>query len=107
VHYAETQFGDAYLISVHDSITAANWIDNHWDDAAFTNLRKRGYGGPVAMLLSPHEAAIGMFGNATNGILRRLQTLANTANFPVVLLPLSHDPISCMMYVYHDCQNVR
>ena len=102
VHFTATGQGEAFSVLVYDSLAAANWIDKHYDDVALTDLRTKGCCGPMAILLSPQEPAIGMFGNVTNNIIAHLQALADIANFPVVLLPLSHDPTSCMMYVFHE-----
>ena len=93
------ELGDVFLLSIYDSFPAADWIEEHYDDVTLTNLRAKGYCGPMAILLSPQKPAIAMFGDLTKDIVAHLQALADVAHFPVLLLPLSHDPTSCVMYV--------
>ncbi|KAJ6615594.1 hypothetical protein B0H10DRAFT_55639 [Mycena sp. CBHHK59/15] len=55
--------GGGQIISIHSPDAASAWLDAHFHDALLESMRFGGIGGPIAVMLSPDEPALAIFGN--------------------------------------------
>jgi hypothetical protein len=82
------------VISVHDSTQADNWINAHYDSKCVKRFRSRGFGGPLASMLSLQSQALTVFGEVSLGLIKLAKDLANVSGFPVIIRPRVDDPIA-------------
>lgn len=92
--YSQANLGvGGCLISVHDPVEAASWIEDHWDNPLLTSIRNSGCGGPFPWMLSPGEPALAIFGSFGDPIVVNMaDSLAELSGFPAVIRPSSDNP---------------
>ncbi|KAJ6615597.1 hypothetical protein B0H10DRAFT_2435354, partial [Mycena sp. CBHHK59/15] len=86
--------GGGQIISIHSPDAASAWLDAHFNDSLLESMRSGGIGGPIAVMLSPDEPALAIFGNLLDeGVGTLAQLLSEASNFTVIARPIMDDPI--------------
>ncbi|KAJ6534420.1 hypothetical protein B0H10DRAFT_132129 [Mycena sp. CBHHK59/15] len=86
--------GGGQIISVHSPDTASAWLDVHFHDSLLESIRSGGIRGPIAVMLSPDEPALAIFGNLLDDSVATLaKLLSEASNFSVIVRPIMDDPI--------------
>ncbi|KAJ6610363.1 hypothetical protein B0H10DRAFT_2225010 [Mycena sp. CBHHK59/15] len=87
-------FGGGQIISIHSPDAASAWLDAHFHDSLLESMRSGGIRGPIAVMLSPDEPALAIFGNQLDEAVGTLaQLLSEASNFTVIARPIMDDPI--------------
>ncbi|KAJ7136621.1 hypothetical protein C8R44DRAFT_360459 [Mycena epipterygia] len=95
------------LISVHEPVAAARWIENNWGDPLLTSLQESGCCGPVAFMLLPTKPALALFGVYDDPfVASAAESLAELSGFPVVIRPIGDNPIRTLPHTNSDLGNI-
>ncbi|KAJ7133734.1 hypothetical protein C8R43DRAFT_644647 [Mycena crocata] len=83
------------IFSIHQPGTSLVWLEENFDLPIVKVIRdSEGLSGPLAMMLSPEEPALAIFGEPAMVKRAKLaQKLANKSNFPVIARLPEHDPM--------------
>ncbi|KAJ6610425.1 hypothetical protein B0H10DRAFT_416320 [Mycena sp. CBHHK59/15] len=94
-HTLDNDFVDGgQIISIHSPDTASAWLDAHFHDSLLESIRSSGIRGPIAVMLSPDEPALAIFGNLLDDSVAPLaKLLSEASNFSVIVRPIMDDPI--------------
>jgi hypothetical protein len=92
--YIQTNLGiGGCLMSIHEPVEAASWMEDNWDNPLLTSIRNSGCEGPLAWMLSPQEPALAIFGCYENPtVVDMAQSVADLSGFPVVIRPTCDNP---------------
>lgn len=77
---------------MHDSTSADDWLDRHYDHECLVTLRANKIGGPVASMLSVDMPALTIFGPMSSQVIHMADKLARLSDFPVTIRPVMEDP---------------
>jgi hypothetical protein len=70
-------------------------------------MRSRGLGGPIAAMLCPDAQALVIFGSILDGwVLKAGKLLANDSGFPVMIRPLTDNPVNKWSLANNSADNV-
>ncbi|KAJ7136613.1 hypothetical protein C8R44DRAFT_948151 [Mycena epipterygia] len=95
------------LISVHEPVAAAAWIENNWGDPLLTSIQESGCCGPVPFMLFPTKPALALFGVFDDPFLASAaESLAELSGFPVVVRPIGDNPIRTPPHTNSDMGNI-
>ncbi|KAJ7443906.1 hypothetical protein B0H11DRAFT_452455 [Mycena galericulata] len=95
LHVLKNQYsGGGSIVSIHSPDKAVLWIESHYDSPLVHAIRSRGFGGPIAAMLSPEEPALVIFGSIHDSwVLKAAKLLSDISQFAVMIRPLRHNPV--------------
>ncbi|KAJ7127950.1 hypothetical protein C8R44DRAFT_979446 [Mycena epipterygia] len=88
------------VVSVHEPIEAAAWIENNWGNPLLASIQDSGCCGPVPFMLFPTKPALAIFGGPDDPFLTSAaESLAKLSGFHVVIRPAGENPMgtSCVL----------
>ncbi|KAJ7127911.1 hypothetical protein C8R44DRAFT_779029 [Mycena epipterygia] len=97
------------VVSVHEPIEAAAWIENNWEDPLLASIQDSGCCGPVPFMLFPTKPALAIFGGAGDPFLKSAaESLAKLSGFHVVIQPAGENPMgtSCVLQFPSSANNL-
>ncbi|KAJ7127957.1 hypothetical protein C8R44DRAFT_779066 [Mycena epipterygia] len=82
------------VVSVHEPIEAAAWIENNWGSPLLASIQDSGCCGPVPFMLFPTKPALAIFGGVDDPFLASAaESLAKLSGFHVVIRPTGENPM--------------